>query len=49
MPDIGEITMQKAYLEALQLSAAKKNDLKDSINKHLIDPYYASYYNNKSS
>lgn len=49
MPDIGEITMQKAYLEALQLSAAKKKDLKDLIDKQLIDPYYASYYNNMLS
>lgn len=49
MPDIGEITVQKAYLEALQLSAAKKNDLKDLIDKQLIDPYYASYYNNMLS
>lgn len=45
MPDVEEITMQKAYSQALQLSFAKKNDLKDLINKQLIDPYYASYYN----
>lgn len=44
MADIEQITMQKVRLgiEVLQHICAKKNDLKDLINKQLINPYYAS-------
>ncbi|CAG4992766.1 unnamed protein product [Colias eurytheme] len=40
-----EITLKKAYTERQDISLNKKKDLRDLVNKGLIPPFYANFYN----
>ncbi|CAH0674053.1 unnamed protein product [Spodoptera exigua] len=42
---ITEITLKKAYTERQDISLNKKKDLRDLVNKGLIPPFYANFYN----